>query len=135
MNKKSINKKRLITLLGCAAIILAVFFTCTPAGRNTIHSLINSFSSSDDSDDDAQITRQEAEQNCRRLITSYKVDLRKYEQYKDAETLLKQSWANEAKYRANHTAQEYNKYMNKQSVKKAWGGKKPSFIYDSLPYL
>ena len=49
------------------------------------------------------------------MIASYKSDVATYEQYKDSDNEEKQSWAEQAKMRANITANSYNEYILKNS--------------------
>ena len=67
------------------------------------------------------------------MIASYKSDKLTYEQYKDSDNEEKQSWAEQAKMRANKTAASYNEYILKNSY--IWGGNVPSDIDNHLDYL
>lgn len=49
------------------------------------------------------------------MVSSYNSDKLIYEQYKDSENEEKQSWAEQAKMRANKTAVTYNEYVLKNS--------------------
>lgn len=49
------------------------------------------------------------------MIASYKTDRATYEQYKNSTSDEKQSWAEQAKMRANKTANTYNEYILKNS--------------------
>ena len=49
------------------------------------------------------------------MIASYKTDKATYEQYKNSTSDEKQSWAEQAKMRANKTANTYNEYILKNS--------------------
>ena len=70
------------------------------------------------------------EDTCRSMIASYKTDKATYEQYKDSENAEKQSWAEQAKMRANKTANTYNEYILKNSF--VWEGNIPSDIDSNL---
>lgn len=65
--------------------------------------------------------------------TSYTSDKLTYEQYKDSDNAEKQSWAEQAKMRANKTASTYNNYILKNSY--IWKGAVPSDIYMTLDYI
>ena len=67
--------------------------------------------------DDATLyeTRKQVEDTARASIASYKTDKATYEQYKDSDDPEKQSWAEQAKMRANKTANIFNEYMLKNS--------------------
>lgn len=60
-------------------------------------------------------TRKKVEDTCRSMIASYKTDKQTYEQYKDSTNTEKQSWGEQAKMRANKTANTYNEYILKNS--------------------
>ena len=49
-------------------------------------------------------TIKKVEDTCRSMISSYKTDKATYQQYKDSDNSEKQSWAEQAKMRANKTA-------------------------------
>ena len=60
-------------------------------------------------------TRKKVEDTCRSMIASYKTDKATYEMYKTSDNEEKQSWAEQAKMRANKTANTYNEYILKNS--------------------
>lgn len=78
-------------------------------------------------------TIKKVEDTCRSMITSYESDRLTYEQYKDSVNEEKQSWAEQAKMRANKTASSYNNYILKNSF--VWNGNIPADIKMELPYL
>lgn len=78
-------------------------------------------------------TIKKVEDTCRAMITSYESDKLTYEQYKDSTNEEKQSWAEQAKMRANTTASNYNNYILKNSF--VWNGNIPVDIKIELPYL
>ena len=67
------------------------------------------------------------------MIASYTSDNLTYEQYKDSDSEEKQSWAEQARMRANKTAASYNEYVLKNSY--VWEDNIPSDIESSLLYL
>ena len=67
------------------------------------------------------------------MIASYNADKLTYEQYKDSESEEKQSWAEQAKMRANRTASSYNNYILENAF--VWEGNVPTDIDNELPYL
>lgn len=75
-------------------------------------------------------TIKKVEDTCRSMISSYKTDVATYNQYKDSENIEKQGWAEQAKMRANKTANTYNEYILKNSF--VWKGNVPSDIYSQL---
>ena len=122
------NKQVLVELI--AALVL-LFFTVTPTGtamRNTW------FGTVQHTDDATQYsTQKKVEDTCRAMIASYNADKLTYEQYKDSESEEKQSWAEQAKMRANRTASSYNNYILENAF--VWEGNVPTDIDNELPYL
>lgn len=59
--------------------------------------------------------RKQVEDTARASIASYKTDRATWEQYRESDNAEKQSWAEQAKMRANKTANVYNEYMLKNS--------------------
>lgn len=60
-------------------------------------------------------TRKKVEDTCRSMLASYKTDKATYEMYKESDNEEKQNWAEQAKMRANKTANTYNEYILKNS--------------------
>lgn len=78
-------------------------------------------------------TRKKVEDTARASIASYKTDKSTYEQYKDSDDKEKKSWSEQAKMRANKTANIYNEYILKNSY--VFEGNIPSDIVYELPIL
>ena len=78
-------------------------------------------------------TIKKVEDTCRSMISSYKTDKSTYEQYKDSDNTEKQSWAEQAKMRANKTANTYNEYILKNSF--VWQNNVPDDIYQKLEII
>ena len=78
-------------------------------------------------------TIKKVEDTCRSMISSYKTDKATYQQYKDSDNSEKQSWAEQAKMRANKTANTYNEYILKNSF--VWKGNVPDDIEQKLPTI
>ena len=78
-------------------------------------------------------TKKKVEDTCRAMISSYNSDKLTYEQYKDSDNEEKQSWAEQAKMRANKTASTYNNYILENSF--VWEGNVPTDIQKELAYL
>ena len=78
-------------------------------------------------------TRKKVEDTARASIASYKTDKATYEMYKDSSDKEKQSWAEQAKMRANKTANIFNEYMRKNSY--VFEGNIPSDINYQLELL
>lgn len=78
-------------------------------------------------------TLKKVEDTCRAMQASYESDRLTYEQYKDSDNEEKQSWAEQAKMRANKTAATYNNYILENSF--VWSGNVPADIAGKLVYL
>ena len=78
-------------------------------------------------------TKKKVEDTCRSMISSYESDRLVYEQYKDSDNEEKQSWAEQAKMRANKTAATYNNYILENSF--VWSGNVPADIRGQLDYI
>lgn len=120
MNKHKTSKIVGLTIAGLLiglliAVLLCggIFFSCVPEGRAMWASYQNSLTKSTTSN--SYESRKKVEDTCRASISSYKTDKLTYEQYKDSDSELEQSWAEAAKMRANKTANIYNEYFRKNS--------------------
>ena len=78
-------------------------------------------------------TLKEVEDSCRAMIASYEADKLIFEQCKDSDNEEKQSWAEQAKMRANRTAAQYNEYIRKNSF--VWSDNVPDDIDEKLGYV
>ena len=78
-------------------------------------------------------TRKTVEDSCRAMVASYEADKLTWEQYNGSENSEQQSWADQAKMRANRTASNYNNYVLKNSY--VWDGNIPSDILEELPVI
>lgn len=114
-----------------AAIGLPIYFGATPSGKATWNNWFHKVQEADDATN--YETRKQVEDTCRAMISSYKSDKLTYEQYKDSDDEEKQSWAEQAKMRANKTASTYNNYILKNNY--IWKGNIPSDIYMTLEYI
>ena len=109
-----------------AVVIIAVtiFLTATPSGRASWNGWFHDVQKADDAT--SYKTRKKVDDTCRAMIASYRADKLTYEQYKDSDNEEKQSWAEQAKMRANKTAMSYNEYILKNSY--VWSDNVPSDI-------
>lgn len=78
-------------------------------------------------------TRKTVEDSCRAMVASYEADKLTWGQYNGSENSEQQSWADQAKMRANRTASNYNNYVLKNSY--VWDGNIPSDILEELPVI
>lgn len=127
MNKAGTIIVAIISVILIGAII---FFGFTPGGRSVWNSYTHSLEKTDENQYE---TKKQVEDTARSMIASYKSDVATYEQYKDSDNEEKQSWAEQAKMRANRTANSYNEYILKNSY--VWEDNIPSDIDYSLPIV
>ena len=78
-------------------------------------------------------TIKQVEDTARAMIVQYTADKLTYETYKDSDNAEKQSWAEQAKIRANTTAAQYNEYLLKNSF--VFKDNIPEDIKSELPYI
>lgn len=123
------NKKFLIG--GLLAFALIFFFVANPLGVMSWNSWFGLVQRADDATN--YETLKQVEDTCRSMIASYEADRLAYEQYKNSEDDEQQSWAEQAKMRANRTAAIYNNYILENSY--VWSGNVPNDIDSELDYL
>lgn len=122
----------IVAIILCVLLFAAfIFFTCTPAGVATWNNWWHGVQKADDKTNYETIKK--VEDTCRAMITSYESDKLTYEQYKDSDNEEKQSWAEQAKMRANKTAMEYNNYILKNTY--VWKDNIPSDIRMKLDII
>lgn len=119
----------------CVVFVIALIgfgiFSMTPYGRGVINTYKYNVQKVDDVTNYETI--KEVEDTCRAMISSYESDKLTYEQYKDSDNEEKQSWAEQAKMRANKTATSYNNYILKNSF--VWKDNVPNDIYMELEII
>ena len=120
----------IVTIISVILIGAIIFFGFTPGGRSVWNSYTHSLEKADENQYE---TKKQVEDTARAMIASYKSDVATYEQYKDSDNEEKQSWAEQAKMRANRTANSYNEYILKNSY--VWEDNIPSVIDYSLPIV
>ena len=121
----------LIVILIVLMVAAVIYFGCTPAGRATWNNWFFNVQKADDITN--YETRKQVEDTCRAMISSYESDRLTYEQYKNSENEEHQSWAEQAKMRANKTANSYNEYILKNSF--VWEGNIPEDIETNLQII
>ena len=121
----------LVIVLTILILSCIVYFGFIPNGRTVFNEYKYSLHKIDDRTTYEQ--RKEVEDTCRAMISSWNFDVLTYKQYKDADTAEKQSWADQAKMRANKTAASYNEYILKNSF--VWAGNVPADIYAAIGYI
>lgn len=121
----------LLTLLLITTISLSIFFNATTTGKAMWNNWFHNVEKADDNT--AYENRKKVEDACRSMIASYNSDKLIYEQYKDSENEQKQSWAEQAKMRANKTASTYNNYIRENSY--IWENNVPIDIDYQLQYI
>lgn len=130
----SSGEKKVAVVIAAILVVVIGFGSwvgCTHAGRAAWNLWFGSVQKVDDATN--YNTRKNVEDACRSMISSYEADRLTYEQYKDSENEEKQSWAEQAKMRANKTAATYNNFILENSY--VWSGNVPSDIRQEIPYL
>ena len=120
-----------LVVLLILVILLPIFFNATPTGKAIWNNWFHTVQKVDD--DTNYKTLKKVEDTCRSMIASYEADKLTYEQYKDSDNEEKQSWAEQAKMRANKTASSYNNYILKNSY--VWKNNVPDDIYLELQII
>ena len=128
--------KNILAMIGAIILIilvigLPIFFGATPTGKAIWNNWFHAVQKTDDATN--YNTLKKVEDTCRAMISSYESDKLVYEQYKDSDNAEKQSWAEQAKMRANKTAATYNNYILENSY--VWSDNVPSDIKGQLDYL
>ena len=121
----------LLCIIVVIGIVMSIYFNCTPSGRAAWNKYKHSLQKADDSS--KYETKKKVEDTCRAMVAQYEADKLKYEQYKDSDNEEKQSWAENAKMRANDTAASYNNYILENSY--VWEDNVPSDIKTKLDYI
>lgn len=127
-------EKGIVIAIALALVIALSFGSCVAfslAGRGTWNLWMGAVQKVDDVT--SYQTRKEVEDTCRTMISSYEADKLAYEQYKVSDSAEKQSWAEQAKMRANKTAATYNNYILENSF--VWAGNVPADVKTELAYL
>ena len=119
---------RVIAISILVMFIVGSIVSCTPMGRAIRNNWMYDVQKVDDATN--YETLKKVEDSCRAMIVSYESDRLTYEQYKDSDNEEKQSWAEQAKMRANKTAATYNNYILKNSY--VWKDNVPADIYMTL---
>lgn len=121
----------IVAILLLVLIGLSAFFKLTPSGKAMWNNWFHAVQEADDKTN--YETKKKVEDSCRSMIASYEADKLTYEQYKDSENEEKQSWAEQAKMRANRTASSYNNFILENSY--VWQDNVPSDIRTRLEYI
>lgn len=119
---------KIIGIIFCVLLLIFGIAYVTPAGRAAINTYFFGVQKVDDATN--YETRKKVEDTCRAMISSYETDKLTYEQYKDSDSEEKQGWAEQAKMRANKTANSYNEYILKNNF--VWSENIPSDIRGEL---
>lgn len=120
-----------IIILIVVVIGFPIFFGATPTGKAIWNNWFYEVQKVDDVTN--YKTLKKVEDTCRAMIASYNSDKLTYEQYKDSDNEEKQSWAEQAKMRANKVASTYNNYVLENEY--VWQGNVPSDIKYKLEYI
>ena len=127
--------KKAVLIVLCAGIVLAIAFPIAynwiPGFRATINNQRHAVQQADDRT--SYETRKQVEDTARALISSYEADVSTYEQYQNSTSSEEQSWAAQAKMRANRTASTYNNYL--LANRYVWSNNIPSGNFIELPII
>ena len=123
--------EKFIAIIMVLLLLAGLYFIATPVGRAQWNNWFHDVQKADDNT--RYETRKHVEDTCRAMISSYESDKLVYFQYKDSDDEEKQSWAEQAKMRANKTAVEYNNYILKNSY--VWRDNVPDDIYIKLDVI
>lgn len=118
-------------ILAILFVVAIIYFSATPAGVATWNNWWHGVQKADDATNYEALKK--VEDTCRSMISSYESDKLVYEQYNGSDNPEKQSWAEQAKMRANKTAVEYNNYILKNTY--VWKGNIPADIYMTLDVI
>lgn len=121
----------IISVVSVLVLFCGIFFGATPAGREVWNGWFNKVQKADDNTNYETIKK--VEDTCRAMIANYEADKLTYEQYKNSDDEEKQSWAEQAKMRANKTASSYNNYILQNTY--VWKDNVPADILTELPYI
>lgn len=121
----------LVVILLIIVVGFPTYCAVTPAGRAMWNNWFHEVQKVDDATN--YKTKKQVEDTCRSMVSSYNSDKLIYEQYKDSENEEKQSWAEQAKMRANKTAVTYNEYVLKNSY--VWEDNIPDDIDTQLEVI
>lgn len=133
--KAQVNKmetyQKILVGIGVVCVIATLFFSATSAGKTAWNNWFHDVQEANDATN--YETKKQVEDTCRTMISSYESDKLVYEQYKDSDNEEKQSWAEQAKMRANKTAVSYNTYILKNNY--VWKDNIPSDIRSELTII
>ena len=123
--------KVFITIILTLVVALGIFVGFTPVGR----AMFNTYGFMMQKVDDRTLyeTRKKVEDSARAMISAYKADALKYEQYKNFTDKEQFNWGEQAKMRANQTATIYNEFMLKNNF--VFEGNIPGDINYQLPII
>jgi hypothetical protein len=123
--------KYVIVVLTVLLVLAMIFFIATPSGRAVWNNWWHDVEKA--GENTSYENRKMVEDTCRAMIASYQTDKLTYEQYKNSEDAEQRSWAEQARMRANKTANTYNEYVLKNSY--IWDGNVPTNIDNYLPTI
>lgn len=125
------DKKNIAWICVVIIAVAIIGYAFIPSSRAEWNTLFFKVQKADDAT--SYVTRKKVEDTCRSMIASYEADKLTYEQYKDSDGAEKQSWAEQAKMRANKTASSYNNYILENSF--IWSDNVPNDIRKELKYI
>lgn len=124
------NKLKVCYVIASLVVVVLGFFIVTPTGKSIVQDWSNSMK---DVSETSYENQKKVEDTARAMISSYKSDKVTYETYINSEDKEEQSWAKQAKIRANNTAISYNEYILKNS--RIWEDNLPDDIDSELSVI
>ena len=122
----------LIVVLIFAVIIGgSLLYTWDPETRAAVNNQLHAAQQVDDATRYSTIKK--VEDTARAMIASYQADVLTFQQYNGSENPEQQSWADQARMRANKTASTYNSYILRNRY--VWAGNVPPDIRADLPVV
>jgi len=106
------KKETIVTLFVVFILGVLIFFTMVPQGRTIFNQYVHGLKKADEI---SYENRRMVEDTARSMVASYVKDKATYEQYISSDNSEEQSWAKQAKMRANQTVASYNEYLLKNS--------------------
>ena len=122
---------KIVTVIAIVLVLFVMMIRFSPTYRARWNNWWAKVQKADDATNYETVKK--VEDTCRSMIASYNADKLTWEQYRESDNEEKQSWAEQAKMRANKTAVSYNEYILKNNY--VWSGNIPSDIREELEVI
>ena len=131
MNKAVKTIAVVLIVILALAMLSIIAYNWIPGFRAIVNNQLHAVQQADDRT--AYETRKKVEDTARAMISSYEADAAVYTQYQNSDNPEQQSWAEQAKMRANRTASTYNNYL--LANRYVWSNNIPGDISMELPLI